>query len=178
MPELKSSARYAAVSIALHWLTLLLFVGVYATIELREFFPKGSVPRNSLKEWHFMFGLSIFLLAWLRITARIAWPAPGDQGAGRLLAGLVHLFLYALMIGMPIAGWLILSAEGKPIPFFGLALPPLTSPNDGLAHQVEELHELVGAIGYFLIGLHALAGLAHHYLLHDTVLARMLPARF
>lgn len=177
MPELKSSARYAAVSIALHWLTLLLFVGVYATIELREFFPKGSVPRNSLKEWHFILGLSIFVLAWLRLVARVAQPAPRNKGAGRLLAGAVHLALYALMIGMPIAGWLILSAEAKPIPFFGLALPPLTAPNEAFAHQVEEIHELVGTIGYFLIGLHALAGLAHQYLLRDNVLARMLPAR-
>jgi cytochrome b561 len=177
MSDAKSTARYGAVSIGLHWLTLLLFVGVYATIELREVFPKGSVPRNSLKEWHFMLGLSIFVLAWLRVTARIAWPAPRHEGAGRLLAGVVHLSLYALMIGMPIAGWLILSAEGKPIPFFGLELPPLTSPNAALGHQVEELHELVGTIGYFLIGLHALAGLAHHYVLHDNVLVRMLPAR-
>ena len=43
------------------------------------------------------------------------------------LAHLMHWALYALMIGLPLAGWVILSAAGKPIPFFGLELPPLIS---------------------------------------------------
>ena len=54
--------RYSTASIALHWLMVLLFVAVYATIELREFYPKGSVPREALKAWHFMLGLSVFVL--------------------------------------------------------------------------------------------------------------------
>ena len=35
-------ARYSVASIILHWLMLLLIVGVYAAIEFREFFPEGS----------------------------------------------------------------------------------------------------------------------------------------
>lgn len=85
--------------------------------------------------------------------------------------------VYALMIGMPLGGWLILSAEGDPIPFFGLLLPPLTGPNDELAELVEEVHESVGEAGYVLIALHAAASLVHHYLLRDDTLRRMLPWR-
>ena len=48
----------------------------------------------------------------------------------------MHLALYLLMIGMPLAGWLILSAAGKPIPFFGLELPALIGPNKELAGQL------------------------------------------
>jgi cytochrome b561 len=40
------------------------------------------------------------------------------------LAKLMHLALYALMVGMPLLGWLTLSAESKPVPFFGLQLSP------------------------------------------------------
>ena len=61
----------------------------------------------------------------------------------------MHVALYALMIGMPLAGWLILSAEGKPIPFFGLQLPALISENRPLAKLIEEVHETVGTLGYF-----------------------------
>jgi cytochrome b561 len=68
--------RYNRLSILLHWLTALLFVAVYATIELREIFPKGSVPREAMKSAHFMLGLSIFALAWLRVAGRLVWPAP------------------------------------------------------------------------------------------------------
>jgi len=44
-----------------------------------------------------------------------------------------------------------------------------------LSEQVKELHETVATIGYFLIGLHALAALYHHYVRKDDTLRRMLP---
>lgn len=181
MPRPGASDRYSGVSIVLHWLMVLLFVAVYSAIELREYFPKGSEPREALKSLHFTLGLSVFVLVWLRIAARIAWPAPAAMApsgaARRMLPAIVHLALYGIMIGMPLAGWLILSAEAKPVPFFGMTLPPLVGTNEALAEQVEEAHELVGTVGYYLIGLHALAALVHHYLLRDKVLRRMLPAR-
>ena len=79
------------------------------------------------------------------------------------------------MICMPLAGWLILSAAGKPIPFFGLQLPALISENKDLAKLIREFHETLGKVGYFLIGLHAVAALFHHYVLRDNTLRRMLP---
>lgn len=170
------SHRFGTVSIALHWLMMLLFIAVYALIELREMYPRGSDPREAMKAWHFMLGLAVFGLVWLRIVARIVTAPPVElvEPAWRSFsAKAVHLALYALMIGMPLAGWLILSAEGEPVPFFGLELPPLTGPDEALAHQVEELHEVGGKLGYALIGLHALAALFHHYVLKDGLLWRM-----
>lgn len=175
------SARYATGSIALHWFMLLLIAAVYATIELRELFPRGSDPRNLLKTWHFMLGLSVLALVVLRVVARLLHPAPPITPAPaawqQLLAKAGHLALYGLMLGMPIAGWVILSAEGKDIPFFGWSLPPLVGANEALAHDVEEVHEAIGEAGYWLIGLHAAAALFHHYVLKDNTLRRMLPGR-
>ena len=171
--------RYSVASIALHWLMLALIVGAYAAIEFREFFPKGSEPREALKSWHFMLGLSVLGLVWVRIAARLIWKPPHatDEGPAwqQLAARVTHLALYAFMIAMPIAGWLILSAEGKSIPFFGLQLPALVGANEALAEQVEEIHELGGSVGYWLIGLHAAASLFHHFVLRDRVLVRMMP---
>ena len=93
----------------------------------------------------------------------------------KLVAKLMHAALYALMIGMPLLGWLVLSAEGDPIPFFGLQLPPLIGPNEGLEETIKEIHETFGTVGYFLIGLHAAAALFHHYFVRDNTLKRMLP---
>jgi superoxide oxidase len=173
--------RYSVASIILHWLMLLLLVAVYATIELREYFPKGSEPREAFKMWHFMLGLSVLGLVWFRVAARLLWAAPyaspGEANWRQVIAKVTHLALYAFMIGMPIAGWLILSAEGKSIPFFGFELPALVGQNEQLAERTEEIHELGGTIGYWLIGIHAAASLFHHYVLRDRVLARMLPAR-
>ncbi|PWG03007.1 cytochrome b [Sphingosinicella humi] len=171
--------RYSIVSIALHWLMLLLIVAVYAAMEFREFYPKGSGPREALKMWHFMLGLSVLGLVWLRIAARLLWAkphSPADEPVWRrMLARAVHLALYLFMIAMPLAGWLILSAEGETVPFFGLELPALVGTDKILAEQTEQLHEFGGTIGYWLIGIHAAASLFHHYILKDHVFARMIP---
>ena len=170
--------RYGKLTIALHWFMLALLAAVYACIELRELFPRGSDPRNLLKTWHFMLGLSVFALVWVRLAARLAGGTPPispPPAALQALAGkVVHVALYALMIAMPIGGWLILSAEGEPVPFWGLTLPPLVGPSEELAELIEEIHETAGTVGYWLIGLHAAAALFHHYVLRDDTLRRML----
>lgn len=176
-----STLRYGSFSIGIHWLMLLLFVAVYGTIELRELFEKGSDPREALKTWHFMLGMLVFMLVWLRLAARLSGPTPTITPElpklQQLSATLLHLALYLLIIGMPLTGWLMLSAAGKPIPFFGLELPALIGENKALAKQIKEVHEFVGTTGYYLIGLHAAAALYHHYLKHDNTLTRMLPGR-
>lgn len=172
-------SRYSSLSISLHWLMLLLIAAVYACMELREFYPKGSDIRESLKMWHFMLGLSVFLLVLVRIFARVTGGTPPISPQPpkwqNLFAKVTHFGLYALMVGMPIGGWLILSASGKPIPFFGLELPALVGPNKAFAGQIKEIHETFGTIGYYLIGLHAAAALFHHYFVKDDTLKRMMP---
>lgn len=173
------SERYDKVSLGLHWLMVLLLIAVYATIELREIFPKGSDPRKAMKMWHFMLGLSVLAFAITRLAVRLRttrpaiYPVPAQWQ--ETLAKIMHAVLYAFMICMPIAGWMILSAEGNPIPFFGLELPPLIDKNKELAKLIEEVHGTAGTVGYYLIGLHALASLYHHYFLKDNTLKRMLP---
>lgn len=172
-------AHYARISIALHWLMLVLLASVYALIELRDLFPKDSAERNLMKDLHFMFGLTVFVLVWLRLAMRLINPTPPITPKPPAwqtgLAHLVHLLLYLLMIGMPLAGWLILSAADKPIPFYGFELPALTGPDSDFAKFIKGWHERVGGWGYWLIGLHALAGLYHHYIKRDNTLVRMLP---
>ena len=176
-----TSERYSTMTIALHWLMLVLMIAVYACIELREFFPKGSDPREALKMWHFMLGLTVLALVLLRVAGRLGNPTPAIVPPlapwQQALAKLVHGLLYAMMIGLPIAGWLLLSAAGKPIPFFGLELPALTGENKALAKQIKELHSEVGEWGYFIIGIHALAAIYHHHILKDNTLTRMLPPK-
>lgn len=171
--------RYGSLSIGLHWVMLLLLVAVYGSIELREIFPKGSDPREMLKTWHFMLGLTVFGLVWLRLAARLFGTAPRITPAPlaweKTLAGLMHGALYLLMIGLPLVGWIMLSAAGKPVPFFGLELPAIVGQDKALAKTLKEIHETVATAGYFLIGLHALAALFHHYVKRDDTLIHILP---
>ena len=175
-----NSVRYGSLLIALHWLMLLLIVLVYASIELRELYPRGSDIRNALKTWHYALGLSVFILVWVRLFARFVgstppiFPAPPRWQV--LAAHSSEFAIYVFMIAMPLLGWLILSAENEALSLFGVQLPALVRENKLLAEQVEEVHELAGNIGYFLIGIHAAAALLHHYVQRDNALTRMLPS--
>ena len=174
--------RYGLLSVAFHWLMLLLLIAVYSCIELRELYPKGSDPREAFKTWHFMLGLTVFILVWIRLVAQLLQVRPEILPVPprwQVLAGRsMHAILYLFMIVMPLMGWLILSGSGKPVPFFGVTFPALMPENEALAKAIKEVHETVGSAGYFLIGLHALAGLFHHYFLRDNTLLRILPNKF
>jgi superoxide oxidase len=171
--------RYSLASLSLHWVMLILIATAYLLILLREYYPKGSDFREGLKMWHFMVGLSVLLLVIIRIVARLSsrvgpiTPAPPAWQV--VFAKTIHGTLYAFMIAMPILGWLILSASGKTIPFFGLELPALVAPDKAFAGDVQEMHELIGTIAYYVIGLHAVAALFHHYYIKDNTLRRMMP---
>lgn len=180
-PSPSASSRYAPAVIALHWITVLLIVAVYVLMEFRGIYPRGSEGREMMKSWHYTVGLSVLVLAVLRLGLRLAGSTPPIEPPPpawqQRLSGLAHLALYALMIGMPLLGWLTLSAGGDPIPFFGAHLPPLVGASESLADNVKEVHEAFGTIGYALIGLHAAAALFHHYRVGDNTLLRMMPRR-
>jgi len=174
--------RYGSLSIAMHWLMLLVLIGVYAAINVADVFPKGSEPRAELKLWHFGLGLCVMALVAVRLATRLlSGPAPRIEPQGSVwqqrMAAWTHVALYVFMIVMPVLGWLVVSAKGDAVALFGLPLPMPIGPDKDLAHNIKEIHETIGTIGYFLIGLHAAAALAHHYLLRDNTLLRMLPAR-
>lgn len=179
MSDSKVSDRYASLSIAMHWLMLILLAAVYTCIELSGAFPKHSHGYTLLRHWHFMLGLTVFVLVWLRLASRwfnkVPPIVPEPRHWEQLAANIMHVALYVFMIIMPLLGWSTLSAAGKTIPFFGLHLPALVHANKSLAHRLGDIHGTIGNIGYFLIGIHAAAALFHHYWRQDNTMARMLP---
>lgn len=174
--------RYGSLSISMHWLMVLLMIAVYVAINLHELAPKGSDLRAELKVWHFIFGFGIFALVFARLVTRlfsgsaprITPPIPRWQ---KRSAEIMQVALYVFMIGMPVLGWLAVSAKGAPVLFFGLQLPTLIGQNKELYDLLKETHQTIGTIGYYLIGLHAAAALIHHYVIRDNTLPRILPAR-
>jgi cytochrome b561 len=161
----------------MHWLMVLVFVGIYVAVNLIDVFPKGSDARQWAKNAHFSLGLLVFGLVWIRIVFRLLGGTPEIVPAPAAwqekLAKLGHLALYALMLAMPLLGWAALSAFDKPIAFFGLNLPALLSADKELGRTLMDVHELGGNLGYALIGGHTLAALYHHYFMKDNTLRRM-----
>lgn len=176
---LNNKERYGALSIALHWLMALLLIAVYGCMNLREFYPEGGSVEQYLAKWHTMLGLFVLVLLAIRVLVLFAGEHPKNQADTpnwrARSARWMHLALYAFMLVMPLLGWLLLSAQGEEIPYFGINLPPLIAKSASVAEWMEEIHEVGGTIGYILIGMHTAAALYHHYFLRDNSLRRILP---
>jgi cytochrome b561 len=125
--------------------------------------------------------MSILILVWLRIAARVIAPSPEIVPAipawQLWFSKLMHLALYVFMIAMPLAGYIGRMLAGKVTYLFGIALPVFLDVNKDMAKNIFEWHEDIGNFGYYLIAFHAVAALFHHYIKRDNTLARMLPKR-
>lgn len=178
---LAPAQTYSRAAIALHWIMAVLMAAVFAAIELKGYFPKGSDTRALLGSLHMMLGMTVLLLVIVRIAIRTQNPAPpivpAPSALQNVLARIMHLTLYAAMIGMPLLGWTMVSAHGHTVPFYGLSLPQIVGEDKAFGHDLEEIHEFIGNALYFVIGLHVLAALAHHYMFRDNTLTRILPRR-
>ncbi|TAN29522.1 MAG: cytochrome b [Castellaniella sp.] len=175
--------QYQSAVIFMHWLTLLLLIAVYAFIELKGFFPKNSPTRDAMQAWHELTGITVFGVVLARLLLRRLYNqtptiVPEPPHWQYAMAKTMHVTLYAFLVITPILGWLTLSAKGELDLPLGLHLMPLISPDKALGRNLQEIHETIGNIGYYLIGLHALAALFHHYWVRDNTLRRMLPSRW
>ncbi|MXN67252.1 cytochrome b [Stappia sp. GBMRC 2046] len=180
-----TTGGYGAVAIAFHWtmavlLLVLVGLGLYMTgLEQNDpsLFP--------LYQLHKSLGLAALALAVLRLGWRTVNPSPRlPQTMPRLekaAAHLGHAGLYALMLAIPLSGWLMVSASpwGIPTVFFNLFNVPHLPVPDALGEKaaaealLKEVHEVLGWFLIVLVGLHAAAALKHHFISRDTVLRRM-----
>ncbi len=178
---MSTPARYSRPAIALHWITLLLIVVVYAMMELKGLFPKDSPEQAFMKMMHASCGLTILALTTVRLVTRLCRRSPAITPAPavweRLSARLMHVALYGMLLALPLLAWFGINAFGGTAQVWGIALPALAGVDKALGSTIFDAHRLIANIGYFLIGLHTLAALKHHYIRRDDTLRRMLPAR-
>ncbi|MYN11807.1 cytochrome B [Pusillimonas sp. TS35] len=175
------STRYSRLLIALHWLTVILVVSAYALMEFKDIFPKGSAGREGMKTLHYSIGATILALTVIRLPLRSLLGAPAIEPPPphwqQSVAYALHALLYAMLLVLPVTGWLTLNADGHAVSAWGMPLPIVLNPNESLADILKDVHESIASLGYALVGLHALAALYHHYLLGDNTLTRMLLGR-
>ncbi|BBT70811.1 MULTISPECIES: cytochrome b561 [Enterobacteriaceae] len=170
---------FAKSQILMHWLVLILIIIAYAAMELKGFAPKGSPARATIALIHYTAGLSVLLLMLVRVVLKITHrdpeitPTPPRWQIAASKS--VHGLLYLMFLALPLLGMASLYFGQVAWSFFGIALPVAEVPNQDIQHNLKEWHELIANAGYFLIGLHALAALFHHYIMRDNTLLRMLP---
>lgn len=174
-----STLRFGIVSITLHWLMALLVIGLLIVGLYMVELPIG-IQKLKLYGWHKECGILVLMLVAVRLGWRInnvvptlpAHLAKWQQWAARS----VHFALYGFMILNPLTGWMLSSASGLSVSFFGLfILPDLIGPNETAKIILSEIHEWLafGLIG--AICAHVGAALQHHFIYKDDILKRMLP---
>jgi len=171
--------RYTAIAVSLHWLMALMILCAFA-LGLYMADLQLSPTKLKLFSWHKWLGVSIFLVAIARLLWRLTHPAPGlpdtTPGWQRTAAALTHWVIYLLLFMIPISGWLMSSASGFQVVYFGvLPLPDLVHKDKALAEQLKLLHETLNYTLMALLVLHVAAALKHHLLDRDEVLQRMVP---
>ena len=175
-----SNTQYATSSKLFHWITLLLVIGAFASIELRELFEKGTETRDLFKFVHFQLGAIIFIVTLARLVNRKMHPAPDMISMEKwqtLFAKGIHIALVLTMLIMPVLGCLILISEAKDVTVLGFDLPQLWAKDKSLAHDLEEAHETLGNVFLVLVFVHAAAAIWHHRILKDNTLSKMLPRK-
>ena len=186
-PRTLAAARYSTGAILLHW-TIAALIVLQVVLAGRM---EGRTPEAfAIVQLHKSIGISILLLSLIRLAWRLLNPPPPEPASltpwERRLSHGVHWALYGVMIGMPITGWLAVSASRYAFPtlLFGVVpwphvpgLADLTPAARAVWHQAGEVsHELIIKAAYGLIALHVLGALKHQIFRGDPrVLPRMVP---
>ncbi len=185
----RSFPRYGAVAMTLHWVIALLVVLDFAlAMSFRYFNPGDLLYFASAYRMHMSVGMVVLVLSMASVLWRLAHrypPPPPEMGVFlRVAAKTVHLLLYIFILVVPFTGWLILSMRRSPAVLFGSLHWPNSDFLAGMSYAARKHyndllmppHTILSYAGMCLVALHVAAALHHHFIRHDDVLRRMLPA--
>ncbi|HWJ70225.1 MAG TPA: YceI family protein [Sphingobium sp.] len=171
------SSRYSGAAIILHWLlaALLLFqLSLGWRLDTLD-----TVPQFIAFQLHKSVGIAILLLSLARLAMRLVVRPPAPVPASRalgFLASATHVGLYAVMIGGPLTGWLLVSTAPVRMQtlIFGLVPWPDLPFGSQWNKPAAVAHQIVAWLFVGLVVLHV-AGALRHHLLRDDVIGRMMP---
>lgn len=173
-----AGSRYTKVAIWLHWLIGLAVIANIGLAMLTEGLPRET--QRAAMDVHKALGITVLALTIVRILWRLGHkppPLPASTPAWqKLLSRIVHFLFYALLILLPLSGWVWMSAADRPIDFFGLAtIPTIVAPNEGLADVMHDRHEVLGLAMPGLAVVHIVAALKHQFFDRNGLIGRMNP---
>ena len=189
---LKNTAEsYGSIAKWLHWGTAVLFLGSYVSVYYRHWFTEKETPENWIAlQLHLSIGVTIAVVVVLRIiwrlTNRVPDPEPGTK-LEHLAAHVGHLALYAIMVIMPVTGYIGTGVNTEY--FFLFDIPKFESTglftalvSDGLGMTFKEFEkpvdfihkDIMGAwVVWLLILGHISAALYHQFVKKDRTLNKM-----
>jgi len=174
-PLTTTAAAYDRTTIRLHWLSALLVAAIWILGQTADLIPDG-LANTAVWSCHIMLGVLLAMALVNRLLHRAFSGRrlpPANEGVMRLVTTGVHRALYALLIvliGLGVANAFVRGSE-----LFGL-FAPLQLGGKETGESLSDWHGLFANATIALAGLHAAAGLFHHYVWRDNILARMIPS--
>jgi cytochrome b561 len=175
-----TTRRWGALAQLLHWLIVLLIIVQVTLAVMADDLPAGAKKLGLLAR-HKSIGITILMLVVVRLLWRWANPTPELPRTLKpyemTLARWTHALLYLLLFLIPLSGWMMSSARGFPVSWFGFfTLPDLVPKSKPLYESLVFTHVtlawwVLGAV----VALHVAAAAKHHFWLRDDTLRRMLP---
>ena len=173
-------ARHQALTIALHWITVLLVLAQFTLAILHEHFSPAEMRRSALTAHR-----SLGIVIWFLVVGRLAWRLLGM----RLLrfpasmarwhqwgARLSEWAFYGLLLAQPLIGLAATVLRGQPFNLFGIQVPSLMAQDKPWAAAAHGMHTLGVYALASLVLIHAGAAILHRVIANDGVLDSMLPA--
>ena len=195
--NIKNNAdNYGSIAKWLHWLTALLFLGSYISVYYRHWFTEKKTPENwTALQLHLSIGVTIAVIVALRIIWRIANRVPDLEPGTRfehMAAHAGHYTLYAIMIIMPITGYLGTGANTEY--FFMFDIPKFentqlfeTLVSNGIGISFEDFEKPIdfvhkNILGEWLVWIlivgHVSAAMYHHLVKKDRTVRKMTIDKF
>jgi len=180
--KIRSGARYSAVAQALHWATAVLVLAAFiygpGGSEERVYSPARDFDRQI----HETLGLSVLALVAIRVAWRMVDVRPDPTEVARWMgvgSKFMRVALYLLLFAVPLTAITGAWLEGHPVTLVaGIEIAPALVRSHDSGATIASIHTWLGDTILWVAGLHALAGLYHHFVLKDDVLASMLPSWF
>lgn len=171
--------QYGSIAKFFHWLVFLL---VLTLILVGFFWENTGTIKGTVINTHKLVGLVTLLIVIMRVLWMLSNPKPTIPNAKRwekIVEHSAHGLIYLALFGMPLSGWLLATAAGKPPHLKGQTFPmPGITANKALAGVAANIHLVLAWVLISLVSLHILAALKHHIIDKDNVLKRMLPERW
>jgi cytochrome b561 len=175
------TARYTGTAKALHWLIVTILIVQFVIAWTMPHIGRNTQP-EILINLHFSIGVIALLVALIRLCWRALHgePAPldGVPPWQTTSAHVVHWLLYALIVVVPVLGWINSSWRGFSIGMFGVEFPKLVGTRAPGWGWTGDVHGFLANYAMLaLVALHVSAALYHGFIRRDGVLQRMLPQR-
>ncbi|MCD6055261.1 MAG: conserved rane protein of unknown function [Gammaproteobacteria bacterium] len=171
-----TNTGYGSLTRLLHSILMAAVIGMLLCATIFDIIPKtllGTVVNLHKLTGVSIFFIGIFFMLWSLVNIKPAYPEAMPVYE-RYLARAVHLGLYAALLAMPLSGWIMATAAGRPPHLGSIMLPcPFIGFNENVAKKMFEIHGLIAWSLAALIVLHALGALKHHFIDKNNILQRM-----